>query len=88
MRIKEGFMIKEVAGEVMAIPFGKNYEKIGAMIALNGTGLFLWRLLEQEQTMETLCDALVKEYDIDKALAEEATTSFLALLKSQELLED
>lgn len=87
MRIKSGFMLKETAGENIAVPYGGEYEKCGAILTLNSTGAFLWKLMQHECDADELCAALVKEYNIDKALAAEAVDVFVEELKAENLLE-
>jgi len=47
MKLKEGFMLRQVAGEHVVLPVGADVDFNG-MITLNETGAFLWNRLEQE----------------------------------------
>ncbi|MDD3775749.1 MAG: PqqD family peptide modification chaperone [Sulfurovaceae bacterium] len=38
-----------------------------AYYGLNKVGRKIWELLESEQTLDTLCDELLKQYDVDRA---------------------
>ena len=87
MRIKTGFILKEVAGEFIAIPFDSEYESGGAMVSLNSTGAFLWENLQEEQSEEDLCKALMEQYGIDIELAKSAVDAFVSDLKEAGLLE-
>ncbi|MBO5364954.1 MAG: PqqD family protein [Clostridia bacterium] len=86
MRVKPGFVLKEIAGEYYAIPFDESYEKQGAMISLNHSAAFLWQQLEEETDERTLCDAVEKMYQITPALAEDAVREFLAFMRDAQLL--
>lgn len=86
MRIRQGYILKEVADEYFAIPFEAAYENQGAMISLNRTGAFLWQLLEDECTKESLCDALAQEYRVAPEVADEAVSAFLEMLRDKQLL--
>ncbi len=88
MYIKSGFLLKKVANEYTAIPCDGNYEKLGAMVSLNDTGAYLWRCLEENTSEQDLVSALAEEYAIDDALAEEAVSMFLAMLREHSLLEE
>ena len=44
MKIKEGFILRTVAGETVALPTG-GVTNLDMMITLNGTGRFLWEKL-------------------------------------------
>lgn len=88
MRIKSGFILKEIAGEYLAIPFDESYEKFGAMVSLNDTGAFLWELLEEEHSAGELAAALCEAYGIEHSLADRAVAAFLNTLREKSLLEE
>lgn len=60
MRIKNGFVLREISGDYIAIPFGESYETQAAMISLNSTGAFLWQTLEEDCDRGSLCKALAE----------------------------
>lgn len=84
MKIREGFILRDIAGDTIAMPCGDM--ELNGMITLNPTGAFLWRLLENETTVQELAAALVKEYAIDEATAKSAVESFVKKLKDHEFL--
>lgn len=86
MRIKNGFVLREISGEYIAIPFGESYETQAAMISLNSTGAFLWQALEEDCDRGSLCKALAEAYQIAPQTAEEAVDAFLADLRDKQLL--
>jgi hypothetical protein len=46
MKLKEGFILQEVAGETVVLPVGEQLD-MNMMITLNESGAFLWKQLEQ-----------------------------------------
>ena len=58
MKIKEGFVLEEVGGEYLAVAVGSRAGDFNGMVRLNGTGAFLWKLLEEKNLTR---DELVKE---------------------------
>ncbi|MCK9478042.1 MAG: PqqD family protein [Firmicutes bacterium] len=88
MKIKEGFILKDIAGESIVVPVGENLVDFGAIIVLNETGVFLWNLLQEENDEAGLLQAILSEYDIDEQAATEDINSFLASLKENKLLND
>lgn len=84
MKIKEGFILRQVAGDTVVLPSGDM--DINAMITLNETGSFLWQKLEQETTIEELVAAVLAEYDADEATAKAAVESFVEKLKGYDFL--
>ena len=47
MKIKDSFLLREVAGETVVIPAGET-QNLNFMITLNGTGAFLWKNLLED----------------------------------------
>lgn len=47
MRLKEGFMLRQVAGSWVVVPAGRACVDFDGMISLNDSGALLWRTLEQ-----------------------------------------
>ena len=84
MKIKEGFILRDVAGDAIAMPGGDM--DLNGMITLNETGAFLWKLLETETTAEALTAALMEKYSIDEETAKSAVEGFVAKLKDNEFL--
>ena len=86
MKLKSGFVLKEIAGECMVVSTDSNLDLKG-MISLNSTAKTLWLVLEQgAEDMDCLVRALTSEYDVDEALAEKAAESFVARLKELDFL--
>lgn len=70
MKIKEGFILREMCGE--KIVTGEGFENISfnKLISLNFTAAFLWeQLAGKEFTVEDMASLLVERYDIDMDLA-------------------
>lgn len=88
MRIKQGYLLKKIAGEYAAIPYDASYVESGAMISFNDTGAFLWKCLEEDCTADDLAIALQGEYQIKADLACDAVQSFLVMLRKERLLEE
>jgi len=85
MKIKEGFLLREVAGQTVVLPCGDALD-LNMMITLNGTGKFLWQLLEQDTNEEALVSALLNEYDVDRETAEKSVAAFVAKLKENDFV--
>lgn len=87
MKLKNGFVLREVAGQTVVLPAGGDLD-LNMMITLNETGKFLWKLLEEETAEEELVTALLQEYDVDEATAHNAVKNFTATLKKYEFLQN
>ncbi len=89
MRVSEGFIIREIAGDIIAIPSGEAARDLSGLVALNSSGKVLFELLRTEQTEESLTEALLERFEIDRKTAEEDVREFLDTLRqSGVLIED
>jgi len=86
MKLKDGFILREVAGQTVVLPSGGDLD-LNMMITLNDTGKFLWTLLKTESEVADLVSALLKEYDVDECTAQNAVEGFIATLNKYEFLE-
>lgn len=85
LKLKEGFVLREVAGQTVVLPTGDEMD-LNVMITLNGTGRFLWERLETGTTEDALVAALLAEYDVDENTARESVQRFVAKLAEKEFL--
>ena len=80
MKLKEGFVLREVAGSVVVLPTGDELN-MDMMITLNGTGRFLWEKLEKGAEEEDLVRDMLAEYAVDEATARAHIRAFCAKLQ-------
>ncbi len=86
MKIKEGYILKEVAGNFIVVAIGDAALDFNGVITLNETGAFLWRVLADGATEEKLLLALKGEYEIDDETAQDDISAFIKKLSDAELL--
>ena len=85
MKLKDGFVLRNVAGETVVLPSGNDLN-LNMMITLNGTGEFLWKRLEIGAEKEELVQALLDVYDVDEATANVAVEGFVEKLANNGFL--
>lgn len=88
MKIKDGFLLKSVAGREIVVPVGAASIDFNAMVTLNETGAFLFRQLETSKTAEELTAALLEEYDVTPERAAASVARFAEDLRGAGLLDD
>ncbi len=86
MKIRDGFMLKKVGGQYVAVALGEASRDFNGIIRLNETGKLLWDLLSSEKTKEQLIMALTDEYDIEEAQAKTDIEEFTEKLRKAALL--
>ena len=88
MKIKSDFTIQKVGSSYVAIAVGESSKTFHTMIKLNGTGAFLWNLLaERDITEEELVEALLAEYDVDRATAQNDVHRIVTVLAENNILQ-
>ncbi|MDP4121104.1 MAG: PqqD family protein [Bacillota bacterium] len=87
MKIKDGFILRQVAGSSIVVPIGKKAVDFNGMINLNDTGAFLWACLEKDITTDELIKLMINEYDVTYEQAKTDIGKFVVKLKDADLLE-
>ena len=77
MRIKEGFVIREVAGQIMVIATGEASKDFHGMIKLNATGRDIWEGLQAGLSEDEIAGKLQDKYQIEESEAKADTAAFL-----------
>ena len=85
MKLKDGFILRQVAGQTVVLPTGADLD-LNMMITLNDTGKFLWELLDKGAEEAELAAALLAEYDVDEATARASVAAFVAKLNENGFL--
>ena len=88
MKIKKGFIVRQIAGQNVAIAIGEMSKKFHGMIKLNDTGLFIWNLLQNDTTEEAIVDAVTAEYEVDVETAAADVRRILGALKDAGIIEE
>ena len=86
MKSKEGFVVRKIANQYMAVPVGARAKELHGMIGLNETAAFLWELLKEDRTEEELVTLLYDEYEISEEKALETVKKFGELLGKEGVL--
>ena len=88
MKIKEGCILKEIAGSFVVVPVGDDLVDFTLMITTNETGAFLWNCLSDDRSEQELVDMLKAEYEgADDAQLAADVAEFVALLKENNVVE-
>ena len=77
MKIKAGFVVRQVGGENVVVPVGAMSKQFHGMINLNETGAFLWNFYTQNHTVDEGVAALLAEYDVEEEIARADVETFV-----------
>lgn len=88
MKIKKGFVVKEIAGQYVVVALGPASKIFNGIIKLNDSGKFIWDMLEKGSEKQDIVSALLNEYDgVDIETAENDVQKFINELKGANILE-
>ncbi len=87
MKIKSGYMLREIGGESIVVPVGSRTVDLRGIIKLNDTAAFLWKKLEKECSRQQLVDDLLQEFDVDEQTASHDVDKFIENLNQNNLTE-
>lgn len=87
MKIKEGFILRNVAGNNVVVPIGQASIDFNGMMSLNETGAFIFGKMIDGISREELIEAVIEKYQIDEALAETDVDDFIKKVKGEDLFE-
>lgn len=69
MKMKEGFVLRNVMDEYIVMPTGDNIAKFDGAVVLNEVSAFIYKLLEAPMCRDDLLTAVLNEFDVDEATA-------------------
>ena len=87
MKIKDGFILRDVGGKTFVVAVGKLSKKFHGMIVLNETAKAIWNCFKSDATREDAISVLAKEYDAPIEIIEKDVDDFISKLKEENILE-
>lgn len=77
MKRSADFLLREVADTQVLVPLGPAAVSFPGMVTLNGAGVYIWELLEQEQSVQSLTEAMMLHYAVDQETAQKDVEAFV-----------
>lgn len=88
MRIKNGFVLREVAGKAVVIAVGEASKTFHGMINLNGTGRDIWQGVSEGKSVDEIAQKLTEDYEVDFEKAKEDTVKIIEKMREAGILEE
>lgn len=85
-KIKSGYVLREIEGEFLAIPFAPELNSANIII-LNPVSGLIWEKLQAECTLTQLVEAVTESFEIDAETAQNDIEEFLQVLRENNMLE-
>jgi hypothetical protein len=86
MRIRDGFLLRDVGGACIVVPLGERVVDFNGLITLNETGRALWERLTVGCALGELVDTLVRDFEVTPDDAARDVQAFMDDLRAKNLL--
>ena len=87
MKIKKGFVVRDIAGQSVVIAVGEASKVFNGIIKLNETGKIIWTKLSEGADKSATVDAILAEYDVDRETVEKDYDTFVNTLLGAGIIE-
>ena len=87
MKIKEGFVLRDVAGHTMVIATGETSKIFHGMIKMNSTAKEIWLMIEEGLSQESIVERLSSIYNVDSCKIENDVSKIITLMKDNGIVE-
>lgn len=79
MKIKKGFVLRQVCGENVVVGEGLDAINFGKLLSLNETAAWLWQQAAEmgDFTVDGLVAKLLEEYDVEEDVARKDVTNIV-----------
>ncbi|KAB7789591.1 PqqD family protein [Bifidobacterium leontopitheci] len=64
MRLKDGFVLRDVAGQTVVIATGEASEHFHGMVKLNETGKLIWQALADGKGRDEIVSELTRQFEV------------------------
>ena len=89
MKIKDGFILRQICGEYVVVGEGLAQVNFNKMLSLNETAAFLWKEVQgKEFTKDTLVDLLLEQYEVERERAAADVDKLLAVWLKEGVAEE
>ena len=88
MKIKDGFILKDVAGSKIVIATGEAKLSFNGVITFNSVGAEIFEMLDGKNTPEDIIAKISSEYAVDSATVERDFNALVEKLRAHKMLED
>lgn len=87
MRLICAFEMVDMGNEIIAVPVGKNAERVKGVLKLNSEGREIVTLLSKDTSIERITEALSAKYDNDRDVLLKYVNDIVEKLKKADLIE-
>lgn len=86
MRTNENYILREIDGESILIPIGEASEHLNGMIHLTPTAAFIWKEVDNSNSLEEIIQKLMEKYEVTEEIAKRDVYGFLTELYKRNMV--
>lgn len=88
MKIKDGFIMKDVAGSKVVLPVGDRKLDINGIITFNEIGAEVFKMLDGTNTVEKIVNKIASDYDVSYETVETDVIKLIEKMRNCGLIEE
>ena len=88
MKLKQEYMLAEIAGEYVAVATNSNLDSERKIIRMNDTGKFIWDGIANGKDERAIVSDLMDQYEVDEQTAAESVTRILRQMVDAGIVEE
>lgn len=88
MKIKDGFVMKDVAGSKVILPIGERQAEIKGIITFNDIGAEIFNMLDGRNSVEEIICKIAKDYDAPYETVKTDVNKLIEKMRAQGLIEE
>lgn len=88
MKIKDGFIMKDVAGSKVVLPLGERQAEIRGIITFNDVGAEVFNMLDGTNSVEEIIEKIVKDYEAPYDTVKSDVEKLIEKMRENGLVED
>ena len=88
MRIKDGYILKEVAGSKVVMAIGAESNNFRGIITFNEVGAEVFTMLDGSNSVEKIIGTISEKYDVSTEIVREDVVSLIGKMKEHGLIEE
>lgn len=86
MRTNENYVLREIDEESILIPIGEASEHLNGMIHLTPTAAFIWKEVDNSNSLEEIIQKLMEKYEVTEEIAKRDIYGFLTELYKRNMV--
>ena len=88
MKIKDGFVVRDIMGQCVVVATGEASQDFSGMIKLNDTGKDIWEGVASGKSEDEIVEFIVNEYDVEEDRAKTSVKKFIDKMKDKGFILD